>query len=75
MTPTPEALRELNIALDRCRRMHGFTSDAELARHFGVSAKTISFWRNGRWTVGDAALITILIGVQRPVVEFAEVLA
>jgi len=64
MNPTPEALRALNIALDRKRRMHDFANDTELAKHLGVSAKTLSFWRNGRWTKGDQALIAVLTGHQ-----------
>jgi hypothetical protein len=67
---TPEALQALKAALDRKREEHGFPNDLELARHLGVSPKTVSFWRNGRWTVGDRALISVLTGHQ-PVDQIA----
>ena len=59
-----EALQALKKALDRKREEHGFPNDLELARHLGVSPKTVSFWRNGRWTIGDRALISVLTGHQ-----------
>lgn len=64
MKPHPDALRELNIALDRKRRIHDLPNDTELAHHFGISPKTISFLRNGRWSKVDHALISVLTGHQ-----------
>ena len=64
MKPHPEALRELNIALDRKRRLHDLPNDTALARHFGISPKTISFIRNGRWSKVDHMLIAVLTGHQ-----------
>jgi transposase-like protein len=64
MSPTPEALKALNIALDRRRRLSDLANDTELAQHLGVSPKTLSFWRNGRWTKGDTALVTVLTNHQ-----------
>jgi DNA-binding transcriptional regulator YiaG len=54
-------LERLNAACDRTRERLGLSSDQDMARHLGVSPKTVSFWRNGRWTDADRALISILI--------------
>lgn len=48
-------------ALDTARKTLGLNTDEELADNIGVSSKTISFWRNGRWTKADIALIRILV--------------
>jgi transcriptional regulator with XRE-family HTH domain len=64
MNVTPEAVQALREALDRKRAAHGFPNDNELARHLGVSPKTLSFWRNGRWSRADIALIGVLTGHQ-----------
>jgi DNA-binding transcriptional regulator YiaG len=52
----------LNAAFDAQRARLGFTNDVDFARYLGVSAKTLSFWRNGRWLGADSALITASFG-------------
>lgn len=61
MVITPEILEALNEALNRIRYQNELPNDKALARHLGVSEKTVSFWRNGRLTTGDKALILVLI--------------
>lgn len=58
----PELLQRLNAAFDSTRAQLGLTNDEAFARRLGVSPKTISFWRNGRWHPAGTALITALIG-------------
>lgn len=57
-----ELRRRVNEAFDAARRRYGLTSDEALAERIGVSAKTISFWRNGRWHPAGEALIALLVG-------------
>lgn len=54
------AVGMLNQALDRKRAAHAFPNDAELARHLGISPKTLSFLRNGRFTKNAAAIVAVL---------------
>lgn len=61
----PEILETLNDALNRTRYQNELPNDRALALHLGVSEKTISFWRNGRLTKGDTALILVLVKGQR----------
>jgi hypothetical protein len=58
------AIIQLNEAFDRKRHAHSLPNDAELARHLGISAKTLSFLRNGRFTKTDAAIVAVLTGDQ-----------
>jgi DNA-binding transcriptional regulator YiaG len=60
-TQRAELLRKLNTAFDAQRARLGFTNDEDFARHLGVSPKTLSFWRTGRWPRADAALISALL--------------
>jgi DNA-binding XRE family transcriptional regulator len=57
----------LNTLLDQERDRRGLPRDAELAQALGVSAKTLSLWRNGR-SLPKAAIIllTILAGHGAP---------
>jgi DNA-binding XRE family transcriptional regulator len=53
----------LNTLLDQERDRRGLPRDAELAEALGVSAKTLSLWRNGRSLPKAAViLLTILAG-------------
>ena len=54
-------VERLNIAFDRARTRLGLSNDVDLARHWEVSAKTVSFWRNGHWSKPDRALIMALL--------------
>jgi len=49
--------KSLNVVLNAQRQRLGFTNDLDFARYLGVSGKTLSFWRNGRWLGADCALI------------------
>lgn len=69
MDITPDILQVLNESLDRTRYQNELPNDRELAKHLGVSEKTISFWRNGRLTRGDAALVIVLIKTRRTAPE------
>jgi DNA-binding XRE family transcriptional regulator len=50
----------LNTLLDQERERRGLPRDAELAQALGVSAKTLSLWRNGR-SLPKAAVILLTI--------------
>lgn len=71
MEITPDILQVLNESLDRTRYQNELPNDRELAKHLGVSEKTVSFWRNGRLTRGDAALVVVLIKTRRPIDQVA----
>ena len=58
------AIIQLNEALDRKRHAHALPNDAELARHLGISTKTLSFLRNGRFTRTNAAIMAVMTGDQ-----------
>jgi hypothetical protein len=60
----PPAVQALNASLDRKRAEHQFTNDIELAQHLNISDKLLSFWRNGRLTRTQAALLAVLTGDQ-----------
>lgn len=66
------ALGILNQAFDRKRAAHSLPNDAELARHLGISAKTLSFLRNGRFTKNTAAIVAVLTGDQSVLPKIAE---
>lgn len=74
ISPLPDAtllVEQVNDALNRTRTELGFTSDHRLAEYFGLSPKTVSFWRVGRWTKADRALIHILTQkVHAPTVHY-----
>jgi len=58
--PKEELRNLLNQTFDSQRQRLGLTNDMDFARYLGVSPKTLSFWRNGRWQGADAALITAI---------------
>lgn len=64
MTLTSEQQALINAALDRTREIHNLSSDRRLAKHYKVSPKQISFWRNGRVTHNDAVLIDALTSLK-----------
>lgn len=43
-----QLLLAINMSLDREREVQLLANDRELARHLGISPKTLSFWRHGR---------------------------
>lgn len=53
-------LSQVNHAFDTARARLGLRTDRDLAQHLGVSQKTLSFWRNGRWTDNDRALFGVI---------------
>ena len=61
MLPTNELIATVDAALDEARHILRVANDEALAANIGVSPKTISFWRNGRWTPADTALIRVLV--------------
>lgn len=52
---------EVRRAFDEAARFHGVTSAQELAKLYGLSSKTITFLRTGRWTRTDRLLIAALL--------------
>lgn len=48
-------------AFEEAERTHNVGSIEELARLYGLSTKTVSFLRNGRWTRTDRLLIAALL--------------
>lgn len=71
MLPKEELIAALDSALDEARFLLRVKSDEALADKLKVSTKTISFWRNGRWTQADEALINVLVSAFKPVAERA----
>lgn len=65
MIPRDELIATVDVAFDQARTRLGVETDEALAEKLGISKKTISFFRNGRWTPVDEALITVLIGALR----------
>lgn len=61
MLPKDELVAVVDTAFDKARENLGVETDGALARKLGISQKTISFLRNGRWTTVDEALISVLI--------------
>lgn len=61
MLPKEELVTALDSALDEARFLLRVKTDEALADKLKVSTKTISFWRNGRWTQADEALIQVLV--------------
>jgi ribosome-binding protein aMBF1 (putative translation factor) len=66
MLPKNELVAVVDIAFDKARENLGVETDEALAQKLGISQKTISFFRNGRWTTVDEVLISVLIGALRP---------
>ncbi len=60
----PPAIRQMNEAFDRKRADHSLPSDRELAKHLGISNKSVSFIRSGKLTQMQAAVIAVLTGDQ-----------
>lgn len=60
----PQAIQQVNEAFDHKRAAHNMPSDRELAKHLGISSKSISFLRSGRLTQMQAAIIAVLTGDQ-----------
>ncbi|NTU85590.1 MAG: helix-turn-helix domain-containing protein [Chloroflexales bacterium] len=48
----------INTTLDRERRLQQLPNDSALARHLGISSKTLSLWRNGK-SIPKAAVILV----------------
>lgn len=71
MLPKDELITALDSALDEARFFLRVKTDEALADRLNVSTKTISFWRNGRWTQADEALINVLVSALKPVAERA----
>lgn len=70
MLPKEELVIALDSALDEARFLLRVKTDEALADKLNVSTKTISFWRNGRWTQADEALINVLVSALRsPIVQ------
>lgn len=71
MLPKEELVTALDSALDEARFLLRIKTDEALADKLNVSTKTISFWRNGRWTQADEALINVLVSAFKPAAERA----
>lgn len=60
----PPAIQQMNRAFDQKRADHGISNDRALAKHLGISHKSISFIRRGNLTQMQAAIIAVLTGDQ-----------
>jgi hypothetical protein len=58
-------------ALEEAERIHGATNAEQLGKRYGLSSKTVSFLRNGRWTRTDRLLIAALLRRRLDVQEAA----
>ena len=58
-------------ALDEAERIHGVDTIEQLAERYGLSVKTVSFLRNGRWTRTDRLLIAALLRCRLDIQEAA----
>lgn len=61
-----QILHYINKSLDREREVQALASDRELARHLGISPKTLSLWRHGKH-LPKAAIILIKLLI--PIIE------
>lgn len=60
-----QLLLAINMSLDREREVQSLANDRELARHLGISPKTLSFWRHGKHLPKSTLIIVrLLIHVQ-----------
>lgn len=66
MLSRDELISAVDAAFDEVRFRLRCPNDETLAEKLGISTKTISFLRNGRWTPVDTALITVLVSALRP---------
>lgn len=57
----PHVQAAINSAFDLERQRHGLPSDNELARHIGISPKTLSFARNGHVSPVASALLNLVV--------------
>lgn len=65
MSSQEELISVVNEAFDGARFRLRLRNDEELARHYEVAPKTISEWRNGKWTKADKVLITLLVSARQ----------
>ncbi len=65
MSSHEELISAINDAFDGARFRLRLRNDEELARHYDVAPKTISEWRNGKWTKADKVLITLLVSARQ----------
>lgn len=65
MSSQEELISAVNEAFDEARFRLRLRNDEELARHYEVAPKTISEWRNGKWTKADKVLITLLVSARQ----------
>ena len=65
MSSQEELIGAINEAFDEARFRLRLRNDEELARHYEVAPKTISEWRNGKWTKADKVLITLLVSARQ----------
>jgi transposase-like protein len=61
-----EITQVIRSALDRERHEHALPNDNELARHLGISPKTLSFWRNGRLGRSSVVIVKLLSHPSEP---------
>lgn len=73
MLPKEELITALDSALDEARFLLRVKTDEALADRLNVSTKTISFWRNGRWTQADEALINVLVSALKTPIRRDEI--
>lgn len=70
--PTDTEIRAIvKEALDEAERIHDVDNIGQLADRYGLSTKTVSFLRNGRWTRTDRLLIAALLRRRLDVSEAA----
>lgn len=69
MLPKNELVAAVDAAFDEARFRLRCPNDEALAERLGISTKTISFLRNGRWTQVDTAIITVLVSTLQAPVE------
>jgi DNA-binding Xre family transcriptional regulator len=60
MPVTTDLLVAVNAAFDAERAARNLKTDGALAKSLGISSKTLSLLRNGRWTSVHQALIIVL---------------
>lgn len=61
-----ELTEAVNLALDRVKSEHGFTSESQLAAHLGVRRNAIYLWRKGKLSRPFRTIIPLTVLANTP---------
>jgi DNA-binding XRE family transcriptional regulator len=61
-----ELTEQVNLALDRVKAEHGFTSESQLADHLGVRRNAVYLWRKGKLSKAFRTIIPLTVLANTP---------